>query len=492
MSYQEDFINEIAGYVKKYNKQFGIELVSPIVAQACKESAFGTSELAVKAKNILGIKLKTNWQKRTPGAIGGYNKETKEEYKIGQITNINATFAVFNSWEECVLNYFYFITTVSNYKGCIGLKDANTYCHLIKQGGYATGSNYDNSLINDYMVKYNLYKFDNDIIIIKPEDTKPIIQQPVGYTNSPLVSYVNLTNHHSGERTHKIDTITIHCIVGQWTAKKGCDYFATTTRECSANYVVGKDGDIGLSVEEKNRSWCSSSKENDQRAVTIETASDATHPYAITDAALNSLIQLCADICIRNGIPALKFSYDKNERINHLNGVNMTCHRDFAAKACPGDYIYNKEEYIANEVNKILGNGITPVIKPVEPTPIIIKPEDTQLTKEKNTFNFMKYADMYADLKNAFGYDKEKLWNHYLTYGKKEGRKVFFDLKVEENTYLVQVKITDLNIRKGPGTNYARTKFINPGIYTIVETQGEWGKLKSGEGWICLKYAIKL
>ena len=433
---KQEFIEEISKYVKKYNKQFGINLVSPIVAQACKESGFGTSELAINAKNILGIKLKTNWQKRTPGAIGGYNKKSGEYYN-GVYANPKSIFAVFKSWEECVYNYFVFITTVNNYSGCIGCNNADDYCRFIKAGGYATGPDYDISLINDYLNKYDLYKLDkDDIIIIRPEDTIP--KDNIGgifkLENSPLVSYTNLSTHHSGQRTHKIDTITIHCIVGQWTAKQGCDYFARTNKKASCNYIVGRDGDIGLCVEEKNRSWCSSNRDNDQRAITIECASDTIHPYAITDAALNSLIALCTDICIRNDIKALKWSYNKYDRINHINGVNMTCHRDFAAKACPGDYIYNKEEYIAQEVNKRLSKTITGVInKPIT----IITPEDT---------------------------------------------------KTEFKPFLVRVKINDLNIRKGPGTNYDRIKYINPGIYTIVEVQGNWGKLKSGAGWINLKY----
>ena len=101
----------------------------------------------------------------------------------------------------------------------------------------------------------------------------------MAYSNSPLVTYTNLTKNRTSPRNHAIDTITIHCYVGQVTAKQGCDYFATTTRQCSANYVVGTDGSIGLSVEEKNRAWTSSSKSNDNRAITIEVASDKTHPY---------------------------------------------------------------------------------------------------------------------------------------------------------------------------------------------------------------------
>lgn len=176
----------------------------------------------------------------------------------------------------------------------------------------------------------------------------------MAYTNSPLVTYTNITEHKTKNRKHAIDTITIHCIVAQWTAKEGCDYFATTDRECSANYVVGKDGSIGLSVDEKDRSWCSSNAANDHRAITIEVASDKKAPYAVTNAAYNALISLVADICKRNGIKKLVWSTEKDDRVNHKNGCNMTVHRDYANKSCPGEYLYERHGDIAAKVNAIL------------------------------------------------------------------------------------------------------------------------------------------
>lgn len=178
----------------------------------------------------------------------------------------------------------------------------------------------------------------------------------MAYTNSPLVTYKRITNNKTSPRNHAIDTITIHCIVGQWTAKQGCDYFATTDHECSANYVVGKDGSIGLSVEEKDRSWCSSSSSNDHRAITIEVASDTAHPYAVTDEAYNALIKLVADICKRNGIKKLLWKADKS-LIGQVDKQNMTVHRWFANKSCPGEYLYSRHSDIAAKVNTLLGDS---------------------------------------------------------------------------------------------------------------------------------------
>lgn len=177
----------------------------------------------------------------------------------------------------------------------------------------------------------------------------------MAYTNSSLVNYTKLSPNHSGQRTHAIDTITIHCVVGQCSVETLGNIFYPSSRQASSNYGVGYDGRIGMYVEEKNRSWCSSSAANDQRAITIEVASDTTSPYAVNDKAYNATIKLVTDICKRNGIKKLVWSTDKNTRVNHLNGCNMTVHRDYASKSCPGDYLYGKMGDIAAKVNANLG-----------------------------------------------------------------------------------------------------------------------------------------
>lgn len=172
------------------------------------------------------------------------------------------------------------------------------------------------------------------------------------FTNSNLVSYKKISKNKT-KRTHKIDTVTVHCYVGQVTAKSGCDYFANTDRRCSANYVIGYDGSIGLSVPESYRSWCSSNAANDNRAVTIEVACEPKHPYTVTTKAYKSLILLLTDICERNGIDELLWKGDK-ELIGKVKQQNMTVHRWFANKACPGKYLYDKHYAIAKNVNKLI------------------------------------------------------------------------------------------------------------------------------------------
>lgn len=177
----------------------------------------------------------------------------------------------------------------------------------------------------------------------------------MAYTNSPLVSYTKISPNKTPNRNHAIDTITIHCVVGQCSVQTLGEVFAPTSRQASSNYGVGYDGKIGMYCEEKDRSWCTSSASNDHRAITIEVASDTAEPYAVNSKAYAAMLDLVTDICKRNGIKKLVWSTNKNERMNHLNGCNMTVHRDYANKSCPGTYLYERHGEIAAEVNKRLG-----------------------------------------------------------------------------------------------------------------------------------------
>ena len=184
-------------------------------------------------------------------------------------------------------------------------------------------------------------------------------------SNSPLVDYIKISPNKNSPRNHAIDTITIHCVVGQCSVETIGNVFAPVSRQASSNYGIGPDGRIGMYVEEKDRSWCSSNAKNDNRAITIEVASDTTHPYAITDKAYKALVELCADICKRNGIKELKWKADKN-LIGQVDKQNMTVHRWFANKSCPGDYIYNRLGQIAAEVNRKIGSDY--ITKPSSPS----------------------------------------------------------------------------------------------------------------------------
>ncbi len=206
----------------------------------------------------------------------------------------------------------------------------------------------------------------------------------MGYTNSKLTAYTKLSPNHSGQRTHAIDRITPHCVVGQCTAEGLGDWFAQSSTSASSNYGIDKDGRVGLYVEEKNRSWCSSSNANDQRAVTIECASDTTEPYAFRDVVYQKLIALCADICQRNGKKKLLWLGDKDTILNYIpksDEMVLTAHRFFANKSCPGNWMYARMGDLAEKVTALLG-GITVAAETTETTVYIEAVEfDTMLSK---------------------------------------------------------------------------------------------------------------
>jgi hypothetical protein len=253
------------------------------------------------------------------------------------------------------------------------------------------------------------------------------------YTNSSLVDCVVKSPNHSGQRTHSIDRITPHCVVGQLSAETIGECFPAG-RQASCNYGIGKDGRVCLVVDEKNRSWCSSSNANDQRAITIECASGLKEPYEMNTAVYEKLVKLCVDICKRNGKKKLIWIADKNTALSYTpksTEMQLTVHRWFANKSCPGNWLFNRLGDLAYRVNKELGSATE--------TPSGEKPAESK------------------------------------------------------KSYHVRVDISNLNIRKGPGTNYARVGYIPPTIYTIVaEADGpgatKWCKLKSGAGWISKDY----
>ena len=331
----------------------------------------------------------------------------------------------------------------------------------------------------------------------------------MGYTNSKLVNHTHLSpNRYNGRNC--IDTITIHCVVGQCSVETLGNIFADASREASSNYGVGYDGRIGLYVEEKNASWCSSSYSNDNRAITIEVASDTYDPYAVTEKAYNAVIKLVADICKRNGIKQLKWSTNKSDRMNHKNGCNMTVHRDYANKSCPGDYLYNRMGDIAKKVNALLGSassstssgstGTSTTTSSVKVGDVVkIASGATYYTGKavpawvlkknwivKEVKGDRAVVDKSEDGKNAIC---SAINTKFLTVVKKAAASTSSSFKA----YRVKVTADALNVRKGAGTNYAKTGCItNGGVYTIVDEKDGWGKLKSGLGWICLAYTKKV
>ncbi len=176
-------------------------------------------------------------------------------------------------------------------------------------------------------------------------------------SNSALISYTKISPNKTTPRNKPIDRITPHCVVGQCSVERLGEIFAPASRQASSNYGIGVDGRVGMYCEEKDRSWCSSSGANDHRAVTIECASDTNHPYAMNDKVYAALIDLCTDICKRNGKDTLLWLGDKDKTLAYKpkeNEMILTVHRWFANKSCPGDWLYSRLGDLAEKVTKAL------------------------------------------------------------------------------------------------------------------------------------------
>ena len=295
------------------------------------------------------------------------------------------------------------------------------------------------------------------------------------YTNSPLVAVTLLSPNNSGERTHAIDRISPHCTVGQVTAEFLGDWFGKISTQASCNYAIDKDGRILLCVNESDRSWCTSSRANDQRAVTIECASDATPPYAFNSVVYARLIELCVDICARNGKTKLIWIADKDTALAYepkADEMLLTVHRWFANKSCPGDWLMERMSQLAESVTfNLAGNAA--------------KVEDDKIYRvQVGAYKRKGNAQNMLDKLKAAGF------NGFIVETSTAKQEL---IETPKQTYTIKIKTDVLNVRKAPSTSsdiVAQVK--KDSIYTIVDEQDGWGKLKSGIGWISLQYTEKI
>ena len=320
-------------------------------------------------------------------------------------------------------------------------------------------------------------------------------------SNSSLISYTRISPNRTSPRNHKIDTITIHCVVGQLSVESIASIFASSNAQASSNYVIGYDGRIGLCVEEKDRSWCSSNKDNDHRAITIEVASDTKHPYAVNNEAYTSLINLLVDICQRNDIEKLLWEGDKS-LIGNIQRQNMTVHRWFANKSCPGDYLYNLHDEIASEVNERL-NGKAPEPKPSNNKDLYrVRKSWTEPKSQLGAFSSLNNAKKMAD-KNEGYYVFDSKGN------------CIYPVSKPEETYVVGEVYTlqdNMKVRTGAGTSYRwkkrseltadGKKHAQSGTYAVLKKgtkvtcqkvikSGSNIWLKIPSGYVCAKLGSK-
>lgn len=329
--------------------------------------------------------------------------------------------------------------------------------------------------------------------------------------NSSLVQYTKISPFRNSPRKGPIKYIAIHCVVGQCVVESLGARFQDPAVEASSNYGIGYDGKVGMYVEEKDRSWCTSC-DDDEYAVTIEVASDAYEPLAVTPAAYAKLLELVTDVCRRNGIKKLVWSTKKSDRVNHKNGCNMLAHRDYTTKSCPGTWLYSKMGEIAAEVNNRLGAQPETTSEPAPAPAAEIKAGDrVKITKgakytNGNTIPNVILAETWI-VESVKGSSvlinksvsgewaiNSRVNAKYLTVVGQEQKEEQKEPQKEFEPYIVRVEVDALNIRSAPSTLAKVVGTIRDrGAYTIVaEADGvganRWGKLKSGAGWISLDY----
>jgi len=400
-------------------------------------------------------------------------------------------------------------------------------------------------------------------------------------------------------------------LVGRCSAESLGEWFADPKRQASSNYGIDKDGRVGLYVEEKNRSWCTSSAANDQKAVTIECASDTTAPYAFPDATYQKLIELCTDICRRNGKTKLLWLKDKEKTLAYKpksDEMLLTVHRWFANKSCPGDWLMERMDELADKVTAALGStssasdskadaqsvtdnektvwdylygklgnafGVAGLMGNLKAesgiaSAVLQRSYEKKLNISSEEYTRLVDGGNYPDFVNdkaGYGLAQWTFWSRkkaLLEFAKASGKSIgdlsmqldfmwkeltegypavmvvlkeaetireasdavllwyerpanqsesvqkkrasygqkYYDKYAEKGDipvtqgslpYLVKVSIPDLNIRSGPGVSFSRTgQFTGKGVFTIVQEQDGWGRLKSGAGWICLKYTSRI
>lgn len=187
----------------------------------------------------------------------------------------------------------------------------------------------------------------------------------MGFSNSSLVSFTQLSPNHSGQRIYPLTRITVHCTAGRASVEGLGAIFANPSRQASSQYGIGEDGRVGMYVEEKNRCWCSSSYDNDERAICIEASSDATEPFAMNETVYARIIDLCTDICQRYGKKKLLWIPDKDTALAYAvkdDELILTCHIWFTPlKTCPGSWLISRLGDVAEKVTARLGASSAPV-----------------------------------------------------------------------------------------------------------------------------------
>lgn len=319
----------------------------------------------------------------------------------------------------------------------------------------------------------------------------------MAYTNSSLINMTRISPNRNSPRNQPITKITVHHMAGVCSIEQFGDIVANPAREMSANYGIGNDGRIILTCPESDRSWCSSSPWNDNRAITIEVSNSAygdSSGWPIGNAAYNSLIKLCVDICKRNGIKKLNFTGDKNG--------SLTFHYMFAQTCCPGPWMKAHAQDLCDKVNAQLGLTvpINPPASTSKPTPSFKSGDLVSINNGARYYNGggipnwviaeKWYISSISGDRAVLGLNESKNRNIQSPINVKDIKLVKAPQpETTFKSYTKNLNATDVVYDNAGGKNIGTVG--STGIYTIIDEKvvngTTYGKLKSGKGWVVVK-----
>ena len=425
------FIEQIASYVQKYAPLYDIRVCSPIIAQAILESASGTSELAVNAHNYFGLKYRKN---RCPSACGFYYKiGFEQDSKTGQYVSSNMKWFKFSDMCNGVRGYFEFIN-VSNYRNLKGVTDPETYLKNIKADGYATSINYVQNLMA-VIKKYNLTQYDTNTKYDGIDNNnnggiKMKIAIHAGHNPDGKIACGAVGLIRESTESRKVKDKVIEMLRAQGHTVYDCTVDNGTSQSDVLKKIVAKCNahtvDLDISIHF-----------NSGGILTRDGKTTGTEVFVYNS---NSKAKATAQNIV-NSIASLGY---KNRGVKYSTSLYFLKHTKNPALLIECCFVTDPEDvdlYNADKMAQAIVKGITGV-KPSIPS--------TSTPSAPSTSNT--------------------------------------PTSIKE--FKVKVKVSSLNIRAGAGIKYKKIGSItDKGIYTIIDTQGSWGLLKSKKGWISISSA---
>lgn len=439
---QLKFIETIVPIFQKYAKKYGYKIVSAPIAQACMESGYGTSYKAKHGNNILGMKYRPN---RVNTNNGYFEDGGSEQNKDGTYTLLPSSTAwyAFDNYDRCIEGYYQFIS-IPRYANVRPISDPLTYLQTIIADGYGTSLNYPNNAIK-VVQKWNLTKYDN----FKNDNPQPSI-------TIPQLQIIQKTSTHNTTacNNRKIEWIVLHYTAGVTSTRNAAQntahYFSTTSNQASADFIVDDETAVQYNPDPKNYyCWAVGGQKYPNTTTTL-----SGQYYGQCKNSNSISIEMC--------------SRKKNTSSLNVNDNDW--------------YITEKTENMAIQLTRYLMQ-----LYKIDKNHIIMH---HQVTGKWCPQPWCKNEAALVNWRNFLS----KLAGSQLTVGTIPSSPAQNTIVGGESVkYIVEVLADTLNVRSGPGTIYQINKTVSKGSkYTIIEQQGNWGRLISGAGWISLIYTRKI